>query len=338
MADPNFHHFSKSLTLEELAALSGAEIYNGSDSSFVIDDVAPLGSATKTQISFLDNVKYKEDFKTTKAGACVISPKMAKFAPEGIHLLVSNNPYKSYALIAQAFYPDNFPEAHISVVAHVEEGTHIEEGCIIEAGAVIKKGASIGKGSWIGANAVIEENVKIGSKCRIGANTSISHAHLGDNVRLYPGVRIGQDGFGFAIDPAGHVKVPQLGRVLIEDNAEIGANTCIDRGAGPDTVIGAGAWIDNMVQIGHNAKIGRGCVIVGQAGIAGSAVLEDYVVVAAQAGVGGHITIGMGAQIAGQSGVINNVPPGEKYMGSPAMPLKEHLRQLVTLKKMTSKA
>ncbi|NQZ13927.1 MAG: UDP-3-O-(3-hydroxymyristoyl)glucosamine N-acyltransferase [Alphaproteobacteria bacterium] len=147
----------------------------------------------------------------------------------------------------------------------------------------------------------------------------------------------GQDGFGFAIDPAGHVKVPQLGRVVIEDNVEIGANTCIDRGAGPDTVIGAGTWIDNLVQIGHNVKIGRGCVLIAQSGVAGSSVLEDYAVVAAQGGVAGHLTVGMGAQVGAQAGVMRDVPAGEKVLGSPAMPVKDAMRQFATLRKLASK-
>jgi UDP-3-O-[3-hydroxymyristoyl] glucosamine N-acyltransferase len=158
---------------------------------------------------------------------------------------------------------------------------------------------------------------------------------IGDGSRLYAGARIGQDGFGFAIDSAGHVKVPQLGRVIIGDHVEIGANSCLDRGAGPDTEIGDGTWIDNCVQIGHNVKIGRGCVIVAQVGIAGSAVLEDYVVVAAQVGIAGHLTIGQGTRIAAQSGVMKSLPAGSEVMGSPAIPAKEKLRQIIVLKNLT---
>ena len=185
---------------------------------------------------------------------------------------------------------------------------------------------------------MIGQSVEIGDGCVIGANTSISHALIGAYVRIYPGVRIGQDGFGFAIDPAGHVKVPQLGRVIIEDSVEIGANTTIDRGAGPDTVIGQGAWIDNLVQIGHNVKIGRGCVIIAQTGVAGSTVLEDYVVLAAQVGVAGHLTIGMGARVGAQSGVMRDVASGSEVMGAPALPAKQFMRQIAMLKKMSSKS
>ncbi len=334
MADPKFHKISLPKTLKELADIVDAEIHTG-DSDTVIEDVQALDKATDKQISFLDNIKYKDDFKTTKAGAVIVSPKMVEFAPKGCALLVSKNPYKAYALIAQSFYPANAPAENISAQAIISDTATVGSGCHIEAGVVIADGVTIGNNCWIEANAVIQENVEIGDNSRIGANASVSHAKIGNGTRLYPGVRVGQDGFGFAIDPAGHVKVPQLGRVIIGDHVEIGANSCVDRGAGPDTIIGNGTWIDNAVQIGHNVKIGKGCVIVAQAGVAGSATIEDYVVIAAQVGVAGHLTVGMGSQIAGQSGVMQSLPPGSKVMGYPALPIKQFLRQAVVLKNLT---
>ncbi len=333
MADPKFHKRSSPQSIKQLAELVNADIHG--DETLLIEDVAPLESADDKSISFLDNIKYKEDFKNTKAAACIVSEKMIEFAPESCTLLVSKNPYKSYALIAQNFYPDALPESHISLAAHVHETANIGQGCIIESGAVIGENVTLGDGCWIGANAVIANHVEIGSYSRIGANASVTHAIIGEGVRLYSGVRIGQDGFGFAIDPAGHVKVPQLGRVIIGDNVEVGANTCIDRGAGPDTIIGSGTWIDNLVQIGHNAKIGKGCVIVAQVGIAGSTVIEDYVVIAAQAGIAGHLTIGMGSRIGAQSGIMQNLEPGSEVLGSPAVPIRERLKHVAYLKKMT---
>lgn len=335
MADPKFHHCTAPKTLEELANIAGAELKG--DGGLKIKDVAPLDQADAGDISFLDNIKYKDSFQNTNASACIISSKMEEFAPEGCALLMSKNPYKSYALIAQSFYPVILPDAEISPGAHVHEKAVIGQGCVIEAGAVIAEGVELGEGCWVEPNAVISQNVQIGKGTRIGANASISHAIIGQGSRIYPGVRIGQDGFGFAIDPAGHVKVPQLGRVIIGDHVEIGANSCIDRGAGPDTLIGDGTWIDNCVQIGHNVKIGKGCVIVAQAGIAGSTILEDYVVVAAQAGIAGHLTIGMASRIAAQSGIMQSLPPQSEVMGSPAMPIKQHLRQVAMLKKLTKK-
>jgi len=340
MADPKFHTVSTPKTLAELAELSGGTLAESASADFVIADVAPLDEAGADHISFLDNVKYKDDFKSTKAGACVVAQEMAELAPEGCNVIISKSPYKSYALIAQAFYPNSLvgtAKGEVSNAAYIHSSVKIGKDCLIEEGAVIKEGAVVGDNCYIESNAVIGRNVEIGASSRIGACATISHAIIGSYTRIYPGARIGQDGFGFAIDPAGHVKVPQLGRVIIGDHVEIGANSCIDRGAGPDTVIGDGTWIDNSVQIGHNAKIGRGCVIVAQAGVAGSTTLEDFVVVAAQAGVAGHLNIGMGSQIAAQSGIMQNLEPGSKVMGSPALPIKQHLRQVAMLKKMLNK-
>lgn len=335
MADARFFTSSGPQTLGALAALSGATLADPASQTVTVSDVAPLDQAGADHLSFLDNVRYRESFQATKAGACVISPKMAGYAPQGVHILLSDTPYKTYALIAQAFYPDIFPPARISERAFVHPTATLGEGCVIEEGAVVQENVTIGPGTWIEPAAVIGRGVTIGAKCRIGAHTSISHADIGDSVRTYPGVRIGQDGFGFAPDPAGHVKVPQLGRVIIEDHVEIGANTCIDRGAGPDTVIGAGTWIDNLVQIGHNVKIGRGCILIAQCGIAGSTVLEDYAVIAAQVGVAGHLRVGMGARIGAQSGVMRDVPAGAQQVGTPAQPVKEFMRQVATLKRLT---
>ncbi len=335
MADPRFFKKQPSFSLFALADIAGGRLAGKSADGSMIDDVAALDQAGANQISFLDNIRYKDSFLQSKAGAVIVSETAASFAPSHMALIISPNPYKSYALVAQAFYPDAYPPAEISPAAHVHPSATIGKGCIIEAGAVIAANAKLGDGTWVQSCAVIGEGVEIGSRCRIGTGASVSHAILGDAVRLYPGVRVGQDGFGFAIDPKGHVKVPQLGRVLIEDNVEIGANSCIDRGAGPDTVIGAGTWIDNLVQIGHNVKIGRGCILIAQSGVAGSTVLEDFSVLAAQAGVAGHLRIGKGARIGAKAGVMKDVPAGEEQLGAPAMPVKEFMRQVIALKRLT---
>lgn len=338
MPDPRFFERAKpSFTLDEIAQLSGAVLAEGVDGSEVVENVAPLDVAGVSDLSFLDNIKYKEQFKVTKAGACFIQPAMAEHAPEGVALLVSPTPYKSYALAAQAFYPQNKFDAHVSEHASIHPDATIGAGCRIEPMAVIGANVEIGDHCWIESGAVIADNVQIGAHCRVGSSASVSHAVIADHVTLYPGVRIGQDGFGFAIDPSGYVKVPQLGRVVIGSHVEIGANTCIDRGAGPDTVIGQGTWIDNLVQIGHNVKIGNGCVIVSQVGISGSTVIEDYVVIGGQVGIAGHLKVSTGARIAAQSGIMKNVPPGAEVMGLPALPIKEHMRQIATLKRLIKK-
>ena len=334
MADSRFHQVTAPQKLGEIANDLGLTLHDEADVDYLVHDVAPLGQAGAHDITFLDNLKYKDDLKTTKAGACIIAPQMVEHAPKGVRLLVTKNPYKFYALTAQKFYPADYPKPDISAHAHVHDSAEIAEGCIIGAGVVIEEGVKLAEGVWIEPNTVIGRNVEIGANVRIGANVTLSHCIIGAGSRIYTGARIGQDGFGFAIDPAGHVKVPQLGRVMIGDHVEIGANSCIDRGAGPDTIIGDGAWIDNLVQIAHNVKIGRGCVIVSQVGIAGSTELEDFVVCAGQVGISGHLKIGQGSRIAAQSGIMQNVPAGSELMGSPAVPIKDHLKQHATLKRL----
>lgn len=318
MADPRFFTRGSGLLIGDLAKATGSELL-AADAGKIFTDVAPLDSAGPDDISFFDNIKYRENLRATKAGACILAPDAAKDAPSGTVLLLNKSPYKAYALVAQAFYPERKPSQMISAAAHIDPSAEIGPGCIIEAGAVIGPG------------------VKIGKECRVGANAVISHALIGDHVRIYPGCCIGQDGFGFAIDPSGHVKVPQLGRVIIGDHVEIGANSCIDRGAGPDTVIGQGTWIDNLVQIGHNVKIGKGCIIVSQAGISGSTVIEDYAVLAGQAGIAGHLRIGRGARVGAQAGVMRDVPPGADILGAPAVPIRDFMRQVAFLNRMIKK-
>lgn len=339
MADPRFFQKAKDFSVAEIAEITGCEFSDAVDSAFVLTDVAPLHTAKENHLSFLDNVKYKEDFLSTKAGACFISPEMEEFAPADTICLITPTPYKAYALAAQAFYPEEYSPANASIAetAAIDKTADIGASVTIGHHVTIGRNVEIGEHTRIESNTVIEDNVKIGSYCRIGSNVTLSHALVADYVRLYPGVRVGQDGFGFAISPTGHVKVPQLGRVILEDHVEIGANTTIDRGAGPDTVIGQGTWIDNLVQIGHNVIIGRGCVIVAQVGISGSAKIEDYVAIGGQVGIAGHITVGMGARIGAQAGVISDVPGGQEYLGSPAFPKSQFFRQVAALNRLIKK-
>lgn len=337
MADPRFFVKASPMSVGEISDRFGCELSKGADRSFLVHDVAPLGAAVSTDLSFLDNLKYRDDFKVTKAGACFVSPEVASLAPDGLICLITKQPYKAYALAAQQFYPEPETVSEISAGAFVSSTAKIGQFCTIEHGAFIGDNVVIGDYCRIEAYAVLCDGVKIGNHCRIGVHATLSHCILDDYVRVYTGARIGQDGFGFAIDVQGHVKVPQLGRVLIGSHVEIGANTTIDRGAGPDTVIGSGTWIDNLVQIGHNVKVGRGCIIVAQVGISGSTVIEDFVAIGGQAGIAGHLVIGKGAKIGGQAGVMNNVPAGEQMMGSPAFPHKQYFRQLATLNHLIKK-
>ncbi|PCJ71228.1 MAG: UDP-3-O-(3-hydroxymyristoyl)glucosamine N-acyltransferase [Rhodobiaceae bacterium] len=345
MADSRFFRREGPFTLAQLASRIEAEVAEGADTSVEITDIAPLDGAQKGELSFLDNPKYATAFETTKASACIIAPKFLDLAPKGIALLVSHQPYRSYALAAQTFYPDSVRPldtfgnpGEISAQAHVHASAQIGEGATIEPGAVVSAGVEIGSGSVISSAAVLAKNVTVGRDSYIGPGACLSFAHVGDRVTIHSGVRIGQDGFGFAMGLPTHEKIPQLGRVIIQDDVEIGANTTIDRGAGPDTIIGAGTKIDNLVQIGHNVVTGQGCVIVAQSGIAGSAELGDYVALGARAGILGHLKVGDGAQIAGRSSVIHEVPAGARWGGSPAKPVREWQRELIAVQKLGKRA
>jgi len=272
----------------------------------------------------------------TRAGACFLSPRFEDKLPSGSIGLFTDEPYRAFARALALFYPEaGRPVIAAGSTTPIHSDAQIEDGAVIEPGAVIGPHAQIGAHTVIAAGAVIGFAVTIGRDGYIGPNANITHALIGDRVIIHAGVSIGQDGFGFAMGPDGHLKVPQIGRVIIQNDVEIGANSTVDRGALSDTVIGEGTKIDNLVQIGHNVVIGRHCVLAGQAGISGSTVLEDFVVMGGQSGCVGHIRIGAGAQIAGNAGLTRSVPPGQRWGGAPAQPIEKFSREIAVVKSLS---
>ncbi len=340
MTEPLFFKSAKSLTVAEIAGLTGAQPAEGALLDRVIGNIAPLDSARPTDLAFFDNSRYLDDLAATHAGACLLAARFAGKAPPAVAVLTVREPYRAFVAVARALFPDSlrppsvFASTGTQPGAHVHPSARLESGVTLDPGVVVGPGAEIGTDTIIGANAVIGRDVRIGRHCSIGAQSSILHSLIGDRVIIHPGCRLGQDGFGYAMGRHGHTKVPQIGRVIVQDDVEIGAGSTIDRGANRDTVIGEGTKIDNLVQIGHNVAIGRHCVLVAQVGISGSVTLEDFVVLGARVGVNNHITIGEGAQIAATAIVSRDVPPGVRYGGFPAKPVKLWMREVFLLERM----
>lgn len=329
--DPRFFGRTGPHPLAVVAEAAGGA-GNGADR--LLHGVAPLQAAGPAELSFIDNRRYADVLAATRAGAVIVHPDLATRVPSGTAAIVTPEPYAAWARAAALFHPPPPVRPGVHPSAVIAPGAAVDASAEVGPLAVIGDGALIGPRCRIGPGAVIGENVVLGPDCRIGPLASVTHALLGARVYVYPGARVGQEGFGFAATARGFVTVPQLGRVILEDDVEVGANSTVDRGAVPDTVIGAGSRLDNLVQIGHNVRMGRCCVVVAQAGISGSTVLEDFVVVAAQAGVTGHLRIGAKARIGAQAGVMSDVDAGADVVGSPAQPLREFFRGVATLRKL----
>jgi UDP-3-O-[3-hydroxymyristoyl] glucosamine N-acyltransferase len=343
MASPQFFPARVILSLGAIAEAARISLPEGADPQAVITGAAPLESAGPGDLAYMDNARYGDALAATQAAACLVAPRFAARVPASTVALVTRDPYRVYAEILARLHPEAmrpasmFGASGVSSGAHVHPEARLEANVRVDPGAVIGPHAEIGSGTVIGPNATVGPNVRVGRDCAIGAGATLAHALVGDRVIVHPGARIGQDGFGFAMG-ASHLKVPQIGRVIVQDDVEIGANTTIDRGASRDTVIGEGTKIDNLVQIAHNVVIGRHCVIVSGVGISGSTTLEDYVVLGGQVGVVGHLRIGKGAQIAGSSNVNRDVPPGSRWGGTPAKPVRAWFRELTTLARLAERS
>jgi UDP-3-O-[3-hydroxymyristoyl] glucosamine N-acyltransferase len=304
----------------------------------LIVGLASLALASRDEISFVASRRYSSALAQTRAGAVVVSTHMLGDVPPGTVALITHDPAASWAKLAALFYPAPAVNPGIHPSAVVADDAHIDSTAEVCAQAVIESGADIGPRCTIGPGTVIGRGVIVGPDCRVGSHVSISHALLGARVYVYPGARIGQEGFGFSVTPQGFQTAPQLGCVIIEDDVEVGANTTIDRGALEDTVIGAGTRLDNQVQIAHGVRIGRYCAIAAQVGISGSVDIGDGVVVGGQAGFADHVRVGARCRIGAQSGVMSYIEPGAVVVGSPARAARDVFREIATLKKLAHTA
>jgi UDP-3-O-[3-hydroxymyristoyl] glucosamine N-acyltransferase len=333
MPDPRFYHRAGPFRLADIAGRCGARLMPGANPDLPIHDIGSIESANGGEIIYFADPSYVVALSSSKCAACITTEQLAAKAP-GCAVLVADDPRAAFAEVAKLFYPETHGGGR-SPAAHVAPDAVIADDASLAPGVVVGARAIIGARTSIGANTVIGAGVVIGDDCRIAPNVTLSHCMIQNRVIVHPGVQIGQDGFGFAPSKEGLRKVPQLGRVVIADDVEIGANTTIDRGTAGDTLIGAGTKIDNLVQIGHNVDIGRRCIIVSQVGISGSCKIGDGVVIGGQGGLADHVTVGEGAQIAAKTGVMRDVGPGEVVMGYPARPIRQFWRDVAALSRLT---
>ncbi len=343
MTEPIFFKQSIGLSVSEIAALTNAEPRTGDRLDRRIRNIASIELAGPDDLTFIDNAKHVGNLESTHAGACLLTAQFEAHAPPHVAVLRASAPYRAFVMVAKTLFPHAlrpfslFEATDVAPGAVVHDSARIESGVIIDPGAVIGPRAEIGTGSVISAGALIGPEVRIGRASAVGAGATVMHALIGDRVIIHTGCRIGQDGYGYLGGPMQREKIPQLGRVIIQDDVEIGANTTIDRGSFGDTMIGEGTKIDNLVQIGHNAMVGRHCILVAQVGISGSVTIMDNVMIGGQAGVADHIEIGERAAIAGGSRVIANVPAGARWGGYPAGPWREFLRRIAVTKRLAQR-
>jgi len=340
MTQPAFFKSPPPFTLAEIAARAGIELADPACGDRQMRGLASLDEAGPRDLVFFDNLKYAPLLATTQAGACIVGKRYEKMVPAHVAVLRAEEPFHVFVAIGRELHPDSlrppsfFGSENISPRAMIHETARLEDGVVIEPLAVIGPDVEIGSGTLIGAGCMIGAGVKIGRDCCIGANSTLMYTYIGNNVVVHPGCHFGQDGFGYIQTRDGHVKIPQTGRVLIQNNVEIGAGTTIDRGSLRDTVIGEGSKIDNQVQVGHNVYIGRNCLVLAQCGLAGSLTLEDNVALGAKAGLNNHLTIGEGSQVAAMAGVKDDIPPNERWGGIFAKPAKQWLREIKVIENL----
>jgi UDP-3-O-[3-hydroxymyristoyl] glucosamine N-acyltransferase len=323
------------MTAAEIAAAVGGTLMGPPQT--VIEGIAPLDRATSRELSFLATAKYAALFERSAAGVVLVTPGLAESKGACAARVVVQKPHDALLSLIPRFYRAQVREPGIHPSAIISPSARLGRDVRVEAYAVVGDGATIGDRAWIGAHTVVGDGVSVGADSRLfPAVTLYSGTALGERVIAHSGVRIGSDGFGYVFRDGVHEKIPHVGRCLIGNDVEIGANSTIDRGSIDDTVIGDGTKIDNLVQVGHNVRIGRLCLLMAQVGIAGSSRIGDGVTLAGQVGIAGHLTVGAKAILAAQAGVISDVPPGETWSGYPARPHREAMRASAALFKLAT--
>lgn len=342
MADPVFFEPARHFSAGEIAAATGAVLADPSHASIEIRCLASAVGSRPGALVYVDGKRHAGQLATTNAAAVLCQQEFAGQVRPGVAVLIAAKPQQAFVVAARLLFPQAMRpqvlsgETGVSPHAVVHDKARVEPGAIVEAGAVIGPGAAVGTGTIVGPGAVIGPGCQVGRDGYIGPGSTLQHAMIGNRVILHGGVRIGQDGFGYVAGQRGPEKIPQVGRVIVQDDVEIGASTTIDRGALDDTVIGEGTKIDNLVQVAHNVRIGRCCIIAGQCGISGSVTLGDFVVLGGGVGLRDHISVGTGAQIAAASGVMHDVPAGEKWAGAPAQPVRSFFREVAALRALAN--
>lgn len=341
MAQPTFFEKPLPATLADIATLTNAQLVDPSRAGQVVKGLASLDEAGPMHLTFFDNLKYVDQLAATKAGACLVSPRFEAQVPAHVAVLRAAQPFRAFVKLAREWHGDALrPQSWvgndgIAPSAIIDPTARLEDGVIVDPLAVIGPDVEIGSGTVIGVGAVLGPGVKIGRDCNVGARTAIQCSLIGNNVLIHPGCSIGQDGYGFVFfGPDGHLKVPQTGRVLIQNDVEVGAGTTIDRGSLRDTVIGEGTKIDNQVQIGHNVTIGRHCLLAAQIGLAGSLTIGDNVALGAKVGINNHLKIGDGAQVTAMSAVKDDIPPNGRWGGHFAKPTKQWFKEIIAVERL----
>jgi UDP-3-O-[3-hydroxymyristoyl] glucosamine N-acyltransferase len=323
MPDPRFFETLAPASLGELAQLTGAALVRD-QASRLVSNAAPLECCDAASVTFLADRRRVAEIAAVPAVACFVTEMLASSVAAGCARLVSPTPQAAYAVAAGRLHRARI---HPAGTPAIHPDADLEPGVVLAAGVTIGPGATIGRGTQISAGAVIGPGVTIGRDGYVGPNAAIGFALIGDRVSIYAGAVIGEAGFGAAPSETGIVDVPQLGRVIIQDAVTIGANSCIDRGAYGDTVVGENTKIDNLIQIAHNVVIGRNCVFAAHCGISGSVTIGDACMFGGRVGVADHLTIGAGARLAAAAGVTKSVPAGETWAGYPARPMRQWLRE-----------